>query len=80
MIYKGRMNTDKLPSLDVHKKHSVVLLAPPPLPQRPRSGSNPITSPQQYRRRSSGNEHERSRLSPTIPNLEPIVPREESFT
>ena len=79
VIYKGRLNADKLPLLDIHKKNSVVLLAPPPL-QRNRSDSHPIPSPNQHQREISGNEQDRSRLSPVIPNLEPIIPRETSFT
>ncbi len=76
MIYKGRLNADKLPSLDIHKKNSIVLLAPPPF-QRPRSDSHPLTTPSQHQRELSGNEQERNGL---VPNLQPAVPREESFT
>jgi len=79
VIYKGRLNVDKLPSLDIHKKNSVVLLAPPPF-QRSRSDSHPITTPSQHQRALSGNEQERNSLSPIVPNLEPVIPREESFT
>lgn len=78
VIYKGRISVDKLPSVDLHKKNSVVLLAPPPL-VRSRSESQPISSHHQQRE-SPGNEQERNGLSPLFPNLEPIVPREESFT
>ncbi|CAF0937249.1 unnamed protein product [Adineta steineri] len=79
MIYKGRISVDKLPSVDLHKKNSVVLLAPPPL-LRSRSDSHPLPSPHQHQRDSFGNDQERNSLSPTIPNLEPIIPRETSFT
>ncbi|CAF1194823.1 unnamed protein product [Adineta steineri] len=79
MIYKGRITVDKLPSVDLHKKNSVVLLAPPPL-LRSRSDSHPLPSPHQHQRDSFGNDQERNSLSPTIPNLEPIIPRETSFT
>ncbi|CAF0875248.1 unnamed protein product [Adineta ricciae] len=76
VIYKGRITVDKLPAVDMHKKNSVVLLAPPPLL---RSRSDPHhQSPQP--RESPGNDQDRNSVSPTIPSLGPIIPREESFT
>ncbi|UJR21321.1 hypothetical protein I4U23_024412 [Adineta vaga] len=85
VIYKGRITVDKLPSVDLHKKNSIILLAPPPPLLRTRSDSHPLLSPhhhqqQQQHREYSGNDQDRNILSPIIPNLEPIIPREESFT
>ncbi len=74
VIYKGRIDVDKLPAVDMHKKNSVVLLAPPP-GQRSRLDAHP-----QHQHDLSGNDQERNGLSPFIPNLEPALPREESFT
>ena len=76
VIYKGRITVDKLPALDLHKKNSVVLLAPPPPLLRSRSDPHH----QSQTRESPGNDQDRNSVSPTIPNLEPIIPREESFT
>ena len=77
VIYKGRITVDKLPAVDMHKKNSVVLLAPPPPPLL-RSRSDPHHQSQP--RESPGNDQDLNSVSPTIPNLGPNIPREESFT
>jgi len=61
----------------VHKKSSTILLAPP---QRSRLDSHLFPIHQQNQREFSGNDQEQNGLSPLIPNLEPVLPREESFT
>lgn len=77
MIYKGRIDAAKLPTVDMQKKNSVVLLAPP-LPQRSRSDVHPMSAPHQS---SIVNGHENNETSThAIPNLEPSLPREETFT
>ncbi|CAF1632253.1 unnamed protein product [Adineta ricciae] len=76
VIYKGRITVDKLPAVDLHKKNSVVLLAPPPPLLRSRSDPHHQSQP----RESPGNDQDRNSVSPTIPNLGSIIPREESFT
>jgi len=75
VIYKGRIDVDKLPIVDMHKKNSVVLLAPPPMP-RSRSDSHSMPVLHQNQHEPSINDG----ISPVIPNLEPLLPREESFT
>jgi hypothetical protein len=77
VIYKGRIDADKLPAVDVHKKNSTVLLAPP---QRSRLDTHLFPIHHQYQHELSGNDQEQNGLSPLIPNLEPALPREESFT
>jgi hypothetical protein len=59
----------------MQKKNSVVLLAPPSL-QRPRSEIHPMSAPPQ----SINNEPERTATSTIIPNPEPNLPHEETFT
>jgi hypothetical protein len=75
VIYKGRIDVDKLPIVDMHKKNSVVLLAPPPMP-RSRSDSHSFPVHHQNQHELSLNDG----ISPVIPNLEPLLPREDSFT
>ena len=76
MIYKGRIDADKLPAVDMNKKNSVVLLAPP--------GKDLVWILIQCQfiinHLLTGNDQERNGLSPIIPNIEPALPREESFT
>ncbi len=79
MIYKGRIDADKLPAVALHKKNSGGLLAPPQL-QRSRLDSHLFPTHLQHQRELSGNDFEQNGLSPFIPNLEPALPREESFT
>ena len=81
VIYRGRIDGDKLPAVDLHRKHSTVSLAPPlpPLP-RPRLDSHPGPAFPTHQTELPGNDPERSVLSPMFPNLEPAMPREESFT
>lgn len=76
MIYKGRIDAAKLPIVDMQKKNSVVILAPPP-PQRSRSDIHPMSAPHQP---SIVNEQQHHETGPAIPNLEPSLPREETFT
>jgi hypothetical protein len=59
----------------MQKKNSVVLLAPPPL-QRPRSEIHPMSAPPQ----SINNEQEQNATSTIIPNPEPNISREQTFT
>jgi hypothetical protein len=82
VIHNGRIDMEKLPALDIHKKTSVVLLAPPPQPPPPRSRTDAHDSHVHHHsaRDMLGNHHEREAASPMIPNLEPILPREASFT
>ena len=84
VIYKGRIDVERLPALDMHKKTSVVLLAPPPPPPPPpprsRTDAHDAHVHQHNARDMLGNHHEREAASPVIPNLEPILPREESYT
>ena len=77
VIYKGRLDTDKLPPVEVHKKHSTNLLAPL---QRSRSDVHTLPHPHSNQHDLSGSSQERNELSPLIPNLEPALPREESYT
>ena len=89
VIYKGRIDVEKLPAVDLHKKSNTVLLAPPAPPARSRLDA-PITHPpthsptQHYHHLTlpdlTGNQSDRNDLSSPIPNLEPSLPREESFT
>ncbi|CAF3405905.1 unnamed protein product [Rotaria sp. Silwood1] len=79
VIYKGRIDADKLPTVDIHKKNSVVLRASFP-PSKSRTDSHATPAHYQHQQELSGNDHERNDVSPLIPNLEPILPREESFT
>jgi hypothetical protein len=79
VIYKGRIDVDKLPAVDVHKKKSMVVLAPLPA-QRSRLETHSIPSFHQRQRDLSGNDIELNVRSPIVPNLEPALPREESFT
>lgn len=60
----------------MQKKNSVVILAPPP-PQRSRSDIHPMSAPHQP---SIVNEQQHHETGPAIPNLEPSLPREETFT
>jgi hypothetical protein len=70
VIYKGRIDAGRLPTVDMQKKNSVVLLAPPS-PQRYRSDSHPM---------SANNDQRPNGISPIIPNLEPTLTRENTFT
>ena len=79
VIYKGRIDAGKLPAVDMHKKNSVVLLTPA-LPQRPRSESHPRSAHYSHAPELSTVEQRTDGLTHIIPNLEPAVPREESFT
>jgi len=80
VIYKGRLDVDKLPAVDLHKKNANSLLGPPPAPsQRSRLDTHLFPGYSQQRD-SSSNEPERHSASPIIPNLEPILPREESLS
>jgi hypothetical protein len=76
VIYKGRLDADKLPAVNINKKNSVVLLAPPG--QRSRLDSLPMST--HHQRELTGNDQERNGLSSFISNIEPALPREESFT
>jgi hypothetical protein len=76
VIYKGRIDAGKLPTVDMQKKNSVVLLSAPPS-QRPRSDIHPMSAPNQQ---SIINDHEQNAASIVIPNLEPSLPREETFS
>jgi hypothetical protein len=75
VIYKGRIDVDKLPAVDIHKKKSMVLLAPLPA-QRSRLDTHSFSNQHEL----SGNDIELNVTSPMIPNLDPALPREESFT
>ena len=71
---------NKLPAVDMQKKTSVALLTPAP-PQRLRSDSHP--SPYRHTMNHGSfadNDQELNGVSPVIPNLEPALPREETFT
>jgi hypothetical protein len=72
IIYKGRIDVGKLPTVDMQKKNSVVLLAPPPPLQRSRSDLHPMAAQHQS---SVINDQEPNGIS----NLEPTVTREETF-
>ncbi len=76
VIYKGRIDVDKLPTVDLPKKKSMVLLAPLPA-QRSRLESHTNRNNQHD---LSGNDIELRIGSPIVPNIEPALPREESFT
>ena len=79
VIYKGRIDVEKLPAVDSHKKSSMSLLAPP-LPKS-RLDVHPIPPIQsQQARETTVIDSERSDGSPMFPNLQPVLPREESFT
>ena len=77
VIYKGRLDVDKLPTVDIPKKKSMVLLAPLP-GQRSRLDNHTNRTNNQHD--LSGNDIELNVGSPIIPNIEPSLPREESFT
>ncbi|CAF3084645.1 unnamed protein product [Rotaria socialis] len=79
VIYKGRIDADKLPSVDLHKKHSVVLRASFPQPKS-RTESHQIPIHYHHQHESPNNDLDRNDESPLIPNLEPSLPREESYT
>lgn len=87
VIYKGRIDVEKLPAVDLHKKSNTVLLASPAPPARSRLDA-PVTIPSTHFQHHhhltlpdlTGNQSDRNDLSPPIPNLEPSLPREESFT
>jgi hypothetical protein len=79
VIYKGRIDVDKLPAVDIHKKKSMVLLAPLPA-QRSRLDTHSFSNLHQNQHELSGNDIELNVTSPMIPNLDPALPREESFT
>jgi hypothetical protein len=80
VIYKGRIDVDKLPAVGPHKKASSLLLAPPPEPHKSNLDSHLIPIHQQHQRDLSDDNQERNGLSSLVPNLEPALPREESFT
>jgi len=79
VIYKGRIDAGKLPTVDMQKKNSVVLLTPTPSapPQRQRPDVNP---PSAHRQTSLTSEQNANNISTIIPNFEPNLPREETFT
>lgn len=77
VIYKGRIDADKLPSVDLHKKQSVVVRATFPAPK---SRTETHLIPTHYPHDLSGNDRNRNDMTPPIPNLQPIQPREESYT
>ncbi|CAF3569121.1 unnamed protein product [Rotaria sordida] len=79
VIYKGRIDVDKLPTVDIHKKNSVVLRSSFP-PSKSRTDSHSTPAHYQHQHELSGNDHELNEISPVVPNFEPILPREESFT
>ena len=79
VIYKGRIDADKLPIVDMQKKNAVVLRTSFP-PSKSRSESHPTPSLYQHQQELSGNDHEQNGISPVIPNLGPALPQEESFT
>ncbi len=76
VIYKGRIDAGKLPTVDMQKKNSVVLLAPPP-PQRQRSDMHPMSAPPQT---SLIVDQEQNETSTAIPHIESSLSREETFT
>lgn len=78
VIYKGRIETDKLPAVEQHKKTSTSFLAPPLT--KSRLDSHPIPPIQSQQREPTINDSERGDGSPMFPNLQPALPREESFT
>ncbi|CAF0962707.1 unnamed protein product [Adineta ricciae] len=80
VIYKGRIDVNKLPAVDMQKKTSVALLTPAP-PQRFRSDSHPSPYHHTMNHGSfANNDQELNDVTPVIPNLEPALPREETFT
>ena len=79
VIYKGRIETDKLPAVEQHKKSSMSFLAPPLTKSRLDSHPIPPIQPQQQQREPTINDSERSDGSTLFPNLQPALPREESF-
>ena len=80
VIYKGRIDAGKLPAVDLHKKNSVVLLTPAPPPLRPRSESHPRSAHYQNHPDLSAHDQRVNDVTHIIPNLEPALPREETFT
>lgn len=79
VIYKGRIDAEKLPAVDLHKKNSVVLLTPGPQ-QRPRSESHPRSAHHPHSTNPTTHEQKTDGVTHVIPNLEPAPPREETFT
>ena len=80
VIYKGRIEVEKLPAVDSHKKSSMGLLAPPLPKSRLDVHPIPPIQSQQQGRETTVIDSERSDGSPMFPNLQPALPREESFT
>jgi hypothetical protein len=68
VIYKGRIDADKLPTIDLHKKNSNV------------SSQRSRLDVTQSQRELPRHDQERNGITSLIPNLEPVAPREESFT
>ncbi len=66
----------RLPTVDMQKKNSVVLLAPQ-TPQRPRSDVHPMSV---HHQSSVNNNQEANGISAIIPNFEPALPREQTFS
>ncbi|CAF2052883.1 unnamed protein product [Rotaria magnacalcarata] len=81
IIYKGRIDVGNLPTVDMQKKNSVVILAPVP-PQRSRSDLIPKSAPPQRHHESFvlNHDQEENGISPIIPNLEPALPRDDNFS
>lgn len=80
IIYKGRIDVDNLPTVDMQKKNSVVLLGPAP-PQKSRSDLHPRSAPQQRRHEPFVNHsQEVTSRSPIIPTIETTISGEENFS
>lgn len=80
VIYKGRIDAGKLPAVDLQKKGSVVLLTPGPPTQRPRSESHPRSTYMPSQAESMNNDRKLEPIPHIVPNMEPAMPREETFT
>ena len=79
MIYKGRIDVGKLPTVDMQKKNSVVLLTPAP-PQRPRSESHPRSAHYPTQADLTNSDRQNEPMTHVVPNIEPALPREQTFT
>lgn len=80
VIYKGRIDAGKLPTVDMQKKNTVVLLTPPPPSAPPQRQRSDLNLPSPHHQTSLVGEQNPNNISTTIPNFEPNLPREETFT
>lgn len=80
VIYKGRLDVEKLPAVEQHKKNSMNLLTSSLPKSRLESQPIPPIQSQPQAREMTVADSERSGGSPMFPNLQPVLPREESFT